>query len=216
MIPILGVTGSSGSGKTTLIEKLIRELTKRGYSIGTVKHHHGKLEADKEGKDTWRHKKAGAIATALTATDGVFVNIQYEKELELHELVERFFHQCDLVIVEGYRNAPIPKLLVLKENSTDNYDLISHGLTIAVIADFPLEAKDVTRFSRDDISAICDFIEEKVINPEKSPKVMLVVDGKRIPMKPFVRDIVNAVLRGLVGTFKGVEKADKIRVFLDK
>lgn len=216
MIPILGVTGSSGSGKTTLIEKLIQELTKRGYRAGTIKHHHGPLEADKEGKDTWRHKKAGAVATALTAADGMFITLQYEKEPELHEIAERFFHGCDIVIVEGYRSAPIPKLLVMKENSDDNYDLISHGLTIAVIADFPIEAKEAKQFSRNDIPTICDFVEERIIKPEKSAKVMLVVDGTRIPMKPFVRDIVNAVLRGLIGTFKGVENAAKIRIFLDK
>lgn len=216
MIPILGVTGSSGSGKTTLIEKLIQQLSKRGYRVGTIKHHHGTLETDKEGKDTWRHKKAGAITTALTATDGMSINTQYEKEPELDEIVERFFHDCDIVIVEGYRSASIPKLLVLKENSSDNYDLISHALTIAVISDFPLENKDATRFSRDDASAICDFVEQRIIKPEKSAKVMLVVDSACIPMKPFVREIVNAVLRGLIGTFKGTENAKKIRIFLDK
>ena len=74
MVPILSIVGRSNSGKTTLLEKLIRELTQRGCRIGTIKHHfHGPVEVDVPGKDSWRHKRAGARVVALSAPETLFV-----------------------------------------------------------------------------------------------------------------------------------------------
>ena len=74
MIPILSVVGRSNSGKTTLLEKLIRELARRGRHVGTIKHHfHGPVTVDVPGKDSWRHREAGARAVALVSPETFFV-----------------------------------------------------------------------------------------------------------------------------------------------
>ena len=67
MIPIVSIVGKSGAGKTTLIEKMIPELKKRGYRVATIKHDVHGFDIDHEGKDSWRHKKAGAHATIISS-----------------------------------------------------------------------------------------------------------------------------------------------------
>ena len=67
MIPIVSIVGKSNSGKTTLIEKLIAELTRRGWRVATIKHNRHGFEIDHEGKDSWRHKQAGAVATVVAS-----------------------------------------------------------------------------------------------------------------------------------------------------
>ena len=69
MGPIVSIVGKSGSGKTTLLEKVVAELTKRGYNVGTIKHDVHGFEIDYEGKDSWRHKKAGAKTVVLSSPD---------------------------------------------------------------------------------------------------------------------------------------------------
>ena len=71
MPPILSFVGRSGSGKTTLIEKLITELTRRGRRIGVIKHALHKIEFDKKGKDSWRHRSAGAEAVMIASPDAI-------------------------------------------------------------------------------------------------------------------------------------------------
>ena len=67
MIPIVSIVGKSDSGKTTLIEKLIAELTRRGFRVATIKHNRHGFDIDHEGKDSWRHKRAGAVATVVAS-----------------------------------------------------------------------------------------------------------------------------------------------------
>jgi molybdopterin-guanine dinucleotide biosynthesis protein B len=69
MVPIVSIVGKSGSGKTTLLEKVIKELTHRGYTVGVLKHDAHGFEIDHEGKDSWRHKKAGASTVALSSPE---------------------------------------------------------------------------------------------------------------------------------------------------
>ncbi len=87
---------------------------------------------------------------------------------------------------------------------------------LPLVSDRETEIQNMSRFRRGDVSLIADFIEERFLKVEKSARVFLSVDGKRIPMKPFVRDLVDSVIRGMVGTFKGAEEAKEISIFLQK
>jgi len=70
MPPVIAIIGKKNCGKTTLIEKLIPEFIDLGYRVGTIKHHHGTMSMDQPGKDTWRHKQAGAHAVVLSSPSG--------------------------------------------------------------------------------------------------------------------------------------------------
>jgi len=99
---IIAVFGKKGSGKTALIERLIKDLTNRGYKVSAIKHA-GYLEIDKEGKDTWRYMKAGANAIAGITNNKVYLNINAENGLEyLRWVINEFVKISDVVITEGF------------------------------------------------------------------------------------------------------------------
>ena len=112
MAPIICIVGRSQTGKTTLIEKLIPVLKGRGYRIGTIKHSHHIFDFDKTGKDSWRHKDAGA-ETVIIASPGKIAMIKNDHEGTLDSL-QNFFADLDLVITEGYKGEQKPKIEVVR------------------------------------------------------------------------------------------------------
>jgi molybdopterin-guanine dinucleotide biosynthesis protein B len=108
---IFGFAGWSGSGKTTLIEAIIPRLTAAGLRVSLVKHAHHEFDIDTPGKDSWRHRHAGC--TEVLVTSSVRWALMHElrggAELTLSEAVARL-GPCDLVLVEGYKRAALPKL----------------------------------------------------------------------------------------------------------
>ena len=94
MIPIISIVGKSDSGKTTLIEKLVPELTRRGYRVATVKHDIHGFEVDREGKDSWRHKQAGAHTVVISSPQKIALIRDVEKDLTLDEIREKMDSGC--------------------------------------------------------------------------------------------------------------------------
>ena len=110
---IFGIVGYSGSGKTTLIERLLPALTARGVRTSVIKHTHHDFEIDQPGKDSWRLRESGA-AEVLLASDLRYALLHENRDEPpptLQALVTRL-HDCDLVLIEGYKREPIPKLEV--------------------------------------------------------------------------------------------------------
>ncbi|MFN3884251.1 MAG: molybdopterin-guanine dinucleotide biosynthesis protein B [Rhodocyclaceae bacterium] len=110
---VFGFAGYSGSGKTTLIEKLIPRFTARGHSVSLIKHTHHDFDVDQPGKDSWRHRQAGAQEVLLTC-DRRWVlmhELRGAAEPSLQEQLE-ILSPCDLVLVEGFKQTPISKLEV--------------------------------------------------------------------------------------------------------
>lgn len=110
---VFGFAGYSGSGKTTLIEQLIPRFVLRGLRVSLVKHAHHLFDIDKPGKDSYRHREAGASEVLITSDQRwvLMHELRGEPEPTLHQQLERF-SPCDLVLVEGYKHAAIPKLEV--------------------------------------------------------------------------------------------------------
>lgn len=101
---VISIIGKSKSGKTTLIEKLIPELNSRGLRVGTVKHAHHGFEIDHTGKDSFRHREAGAEIVALSSKDKIAIQRIIQKEIPLNEIIQTYFpDDLDLVLVEGYK-----------------------------------------------------------------------------------------------------------------
>ncbi len=155
--PMISVVGTSDSGKTTLIEKIIPELTARGLRVGTVKHDVHGFEMDREGKDSYRHKHAGAAATVISAPNRVGMVKDVERELTLDEIGDRFLDDVDVIVVEGYKRQNKPKIEVHRK--IRNKPLLSsteNGL-VAVATDEPLDV-GVPCFHVDDARGLAGFI----------------------------------------------------------
>jgi molybdopterin-guanine dinucleotide biosynthesis protein B len=110
-LPIVGFVAYSGTGKTTLIEQLITFLTERSYKVSVIKHTHHHFDIDKPGKDSYRHREAGA-SEVLMISDQRWV-LMHELRQNPEPNIEQqlsMLSPCDLVIVEGFKNANIPKI----------------------------------------------------------------------------------------------------------
>ena len=108
---VIGLAGWSGSGKTTLLARLIPLLTGEGLRVSTIKHAHHNFDVDKPGKDSWTHRQAGA-SEVLVVSDtrwALMHELRGEAEPSLTELLGKL-SECDLVVVEGFKREPIPKI----------------------------------------------------------------------------------------------------------
>lgn len=159
--PIISIVSKKNSGKTTLLEKLIPELGRRGYRVGTVKHDTHGFDIDHEGKDTWRHKRSGASTVAISSPWKLSLIKDVDEEVSLDRIVEAYFNDTDLVLTEGYKRAGKPQIEVFR-STAHRRPLHAKGESnalIAVMSDVPVDL-GVPNFDINDIAALADFIEQ--------------------------------------------------------
>lgn len=161
-IPIICIVGRSGTGKTTLIEKLIPELKKRGFKIGTVKYSVHGFDLDIERKDSYRHKKAGASFVLISSPQKIALIKDIEKEYDLDELKEKFIESVDLVLVEGFKRSPYPKIEVFRKDLCNKLLCAEENNVIAVVSDEKFDL-NIPIFNLEQISKLADFIIEKFL-----------------------------------------------------
>ena len=154
--PIISMVGFSGAGKTTLLERLISELTQRGFRVGTVKHDAHGFEMDKPGKDSWRHKQAGASITVVSSPQKIGMVMDVDHEYRPHEFGP-FFRDMDIVLTEGYKREHMPKLEVFRPKANEGPFCKNDENLAALISDVPVDL-GVPRFSLDDIKGLADFL----------------------------------------------------------
>jgi len=162
MIPIISIVGSSKSGKTTLIERLIPELIKRGYRVATIKHHGKDFQIDHEGKDSWRHKQAGAQTVVISSPQKVALIEDSSQDLPLDDLATRFIRGADIIIAEGFKRDKHPKIEVFRKVIHPHPLASELENVIAVVSDCPL-ALDIPCMNPNNIKGIADIIEEQII-----------------------------------------------------
>src|SRR5205085_1529709 len=113
---VIGFCGYSGSGKTTLVEHLIARLRLAGQRVSVVKHAHHEFDIDHEGKDSWRHRQAGAFEVVIASNRRLAKIREFAapEEPAVEQLIAELVH-CDWVLVEGFKHAPLPKIEVWRE-----------------------------------------------------------------------------------------------------
>ncbi|HEX4944016.1 MAG TPA: molybdopterin-guanine dinucleotide biosynthesis protein B [Usitatibacteraceae bacterium] len=173
---ILGIAGYSGSGKTTLIEKLVPILVKEGLRVSLVKHAHHRFEVDHPGKDSYRHRHAGCNEVLVSSSRrwALMRDLRGDAEPTLDELLRRF-SPCDLVLVEGYKHDPIPRIEVHRAGGDRPLLFPRDPHVIAVATDEPLETR-LPQFGLDDIPAVARFIREFVAGREGRARLSVVPD----------------------------------------
>ena len=154
---VFGVIGWKNSGKTSLMERLVTEITGRGFSVSTVKHVHHAVDLDQPGKDTWRHRQAGAREVILASAERLAILVEHRgTEPELPVVLARLA-PVDLVLVEGYKRDAHPKVEVWRKETGQSLIQPGDPLVRAVATDAPLSLP-VPVLDLNDTSAIADFI----------------------------------------------------------
>jgi molybdopterin-guanine dinucleotide biosynthesis protein MobB len=159
---VLGVVGWKDNGKTTLVERLLDHLTGRGLRVSTVKHAHHAVDIDQPGKDTWRHRQAGAFEVVLaTARRWALIHeLRDEAEPPLDAILARLA-PCDLVLVEGFKAWPHPKIETHRRVRGTPLLAPADPSIVAIASDEPLAGVDRPVFDLDDIAAIAAFVLER-------------------------------------------------------
>lgn len=215
MIPIVSIVGRSDSGKTTLLEKVVAELTRRGYRVGTVKHDVHGFDIDKEGKDSWRHKKAGARTVVISSPNKVAMVRDVDTEIELDRIRFDFMEDVDIIITEGYKRAMNPKIEVVRKAEATKPICSKDEQLIAVATDAEVDI-DVPCFDLNDTEGISNFLEETFLKEKEGERnCLLMVNGKRVPLKPFIRDFLADSIKGMVSSLRGCKNPKKIEIKID-
>jgi molybdopterin-guanine dinucleotide biosynthesis protein B len=155
---IIGIAGYSGSGKTTLIEKVIPFLVGEGVRVSLIKHAHHEFDVDQPGKDSYRHRHAGCAEVLISSSKrwALMHELRGAAEPPLQEQLKHL-SPCDLVIVEGYKSEPIPKIEVHRRAGHTPLLFPEDPHVVAVATDEPLDAK-LPQLDVDDAESVARFI----------------------------------------------------------
>jgi molybdopterin-guanine dinucleotide biosynthesis adapter protein len=157
--PILCFVGRSNSGKTTVIERLIPELVREGYRLATIKHAGHGFNMDTEGKDSWRHKQAGAQTVIVTSKGSLALFTDTEQEVGVEQLRERYVSDgIDLIIAEGWKSEGYPKIVVVRDH-VGEAPFSSEGV-LAIVSNKPLSdvPPGIPVLDPDDIESLAGLI----------------------------------------------------------
>lgn len=157
---LIAFVGKSGSGKTTLVEKLIGKLSQTGLRVGAVKRSHHEVDIDREGKDSWRFRNAGANPTIIASDHFMGYMEKLEKPLDMNLITSQFAGKTDIVLIEGFKNESIPRFLVVVAGShpDDSIDNIIGFITAEETARAEADSDGRPVFNRNDIDSIAKWI----------------------------------------------------------
>jgi molybdopterin-guanine dinucleotide biosynthesis protein B len=215
MIPIISIVGKSDSGKTTLIEKLVPELTQRGYRIATVKHDTHGFEVDQEGKDSWRHKQAGAHTVVISSPQKVALIRDVEKDLTLEEIREKLIQDVDLILSEGYKKDVQPKIEIFRKEKHKELLCTKEDNLIAIVSNRTFDI-GIPCFDLEDMKGLASFIEKEFIKSKKEEDVSLKVNGRVIPLSPFVKSFLVHTIKGMLSSLKGCDTTKRIEILIEE
>ena len=158
---IFGITGWSGSGKTTLIEQIVPRLVRKGLVVSLIKHAHHSFDVDHPGKDSYRHRHAGCTEVLVSSQNRwvIMHELRGAPEPTLDEQVGRV-SPCDLLLIEGYKRYPMPKLEVWRSENSKPFLHPDDDNIVALATDVPQKSGPTRRFDLNDHDGIADFVLE--------------------------------------------------------
>lgn len=208
------IKGVHNTGKTTTVTAVIKELIKRGYTVGSVKDiHFVGFAIDEEGTDTWKHAHAGA--TTVTARGLEETDIIHKKKLDLESILCQY--DQDYLVIEGDPGAYC--LNIVTGEKTEDLDERMDERTIAfsgIIGEKIQSYKGLPVLNnKKDIKKMVDLIEKEVkrmAEERKETEVKMYFDDKEVPMVPFVEAIIRGSIMGIAKELKGYEEGCEVKV----
>ena len=208
---IVSIVGKSDSGKTTLLEKLVGEIKGRGYRVGSIKHDTHGFEIDHEGKDSWRHKKAGSAAVIISSPDKMALIKDTEVDKPIDALAAQYLEDVDIVFTEGYKRENKPKIEVFRKEMHRERLCQDDDNLIAMASDQHFDLS-VPCFDINDVKGVADFVEERFLKPPRKASASLIMDDRYVPLKPFIEEMLVNAISGMVAALKGGKEAHTIQV----
>jgi len=217
-MPIIAVVGSKKSGKTTAIETLVKGLTKRGYKVATVKHvPEPDFTIDTQGKDTWRHAKAGATTIISVAPNEIATIKKADTtKYSLEQIIKDCQEDTEIIILEGFRklteqNPTVPKIVAAK-TTEEILDASKHFKPILTFVG-PIQ-KEATKLKIPYIDTLkeqeklVNLVEEKVAAQVKRKRkhkeeLKIQINEQTLPLNPFVQKFIKNTILGMISTLKG-------------
>jgi len=173
MTPIISIVGYSDAGKTTLVEKLVPELKKKGYRVGTIKHSEHKSNFDTKGKDSWRHFESGADAVVVASADKIVMIRKHEKTSDGSyaqlSFIENHLKDMDMIIAEGYKSAGFPKIEVFRSQTQNTPACLNDDTLVAIVTDADVNVS-VPIFGLEESERLADFIEQNFLLFQNVPE----------------------------------------------
>ena len=165
---IIGLAGWSGSGKTTLVTNVIPVLVRRGLKVATVKHAHHDFDTDQPGKDSWLHRQAGACEVAIVSSQrwAIVHELGEQPEPPLGDMLAKL-SDVDLVIVEGFKRHPHPKLEVYRAVVGKPLLHPDDDCIVAIATDAPLQGAQLPVIMLDDVETIANVLQAEALPREQ-------------------------------------------------
>ncbi len=160
MVPLISIVGKSNSGKTTFLEKLIPVLKNRGFKVGVIKHAHHGFEIDKKGKDSWRHKNAGA-SMVMVSSPGKIAMVK-DEESETLDNLKKYFSEMDIILSEGYKREKKPKIEIFRSEAHEEPLCKGDNSLIALVTNCDIDL-NVPRFGLEEFEKVADLIENNYL-----------------------------------------------------
>jgi molybdopterin-guanine dinucleotide biosynthesis adapter protein len=212
MPPIVSIVGKSSTGKTTFLEKILRELTSRGYKVATIKHSHHSISFDDPSKDSYRHAQAGAAVTMVSSTTSFQIIKQLPRELTIDELARHLGEEYDLILTEGFSRGNAPKIEIHRKEAGPLLEVASK--LFAVVTDEPMDT-EASQFALDDVKGVADLIVQKFIEPNRE-RVSLYVNGEKIPLSVSPGRVINDLRSAMSNSLKGIKEINSLELRYQK
>jgi len=220
-VPIIAVVGSRHSGKTTTITSIVKGLTAKGYNVATAKHiHQAQFTIDTKGRDTWKHAQAGA-QTIIAVAENELTTIKKlnTTKLTLNDIARNSEDNTDIIIIEGFRNLvaqalTIPKIVTVKTKKEIDEALRIFKPILAFTGALPQPEPNTQQIPLVDIKnepeKLMKIIDERIgpiIKKKQQTRIItsIHINGKTLPLNPYVQKITRNILLGLISTLKGAD-----------
>ncbi len=213
MAPIVSFIGWHNSGKTTVVRNLVKVLRAEGCRVGIMKStKHTGLQIDKPGSDTFLYRQDDTEYVALVAPDQTVLFQATDRHEDLEHLAFRLFPDVDIVIAEGFKNAPgVPKIEVARREVSR--DLLKDRVSevIAVVSDF--EVPGIENFAIDDSKSLAAFVKRRFLERDSSmPIASLFVNGRPVPLTYFVQNCLTHTIFGFIKALRSTDGAEEVEL----
>jgi len=213
MIPIIGFVGEKKSGKTLMLEAVIRVLSKKGRKIGVIKHTRHGFKLDYPETDSSRLMNSGARKVLMLGNGQIGVYGAESPEPSVEQARDLYFPELDLVLVEGYKDAAVPKVLVALSGKVPAWGKNLPGL-IAVVAPKKTALK-ASQFKPSQAAQLAGLVDGYVKLHRGKREVNIYLDGEKLQIKPFIKDFFLNSINGMIGSLSGAKGAKRIQISIE-